>query len=193
MAKNRSTTTPRMLRSIVGIFGCLLGSVMLGGCTPAPPATPTPTSTAIFASEDEALAAATDVFTAYLAAYDSAMADGGRDLATVREYVSDDYFAEVSEPGTIVTNGWHTSGVSTFEVKEVPHFDASNNSANIHLNICRDITGIRVLDMNDHDVTPPDREMRVPLAVSFAVATDDEWNGALRIVDVESWLDADAC
>lgn len=181
-------------RSTAGILVCLLGAAALTGCTPtAPPPTPSPTLTAIFASEDEALAAATDVFAAYLAAYDSAMASGGKDLGQVREYVGNDYFAELSEPGTVVTNGWHTSGVSTFEVRNVAVFARSADTASIELNICRDVSGIRVLDTSDRDVTPPDREARVPLTVSFLSSDLSSPNSELTIVRVESWLDSDAC
>jgi hypothetical protein len=182
-------------RSTAAIAVCLLGAMALTSCaaTSPPIPTPTPTSTAIFASEDEALAAATDVFAAYLAGYDSAMAEGGKDLSIVRDYVGDEYFTELSEPGTIVKNNWHTSGASSFEVKEVATFDQVSDSSTINLNLCRDITGIRVLDSNNRDVTPPDREMRIPLAVSFATTSDVEESDALIIVGVKSWLAPDAC
>ena len=55
-------------------------SLMLGGCVPSAPAaspTPEPSSTPVFASEEEALAAAEEAYAAYLAVIDEIHADGG--------------------------------------------------------------------------------------------------------------------
>ena len=195
MTNDGSRATKRMLRrSAAGTLTCLLGAMALAACTPADPPASTPTPTAIFASEDEALAAATDVFAGYLAAYDSAMAKGGKDLSGVRDYVGEDYFATLSEPGTIVQNNWHTNGVSTFEVVEVAKFSSTDTLTAIDLNICRDVSAIKVIDSNERNVTPADRVSIVPLTVSFTSPSAEASSVKPLIVSkVESWTASGAC
>lgn len=195
MANDGSGPTARMLRrTTAGALACLLGTVALAACTPTDQPVSSPTPTTIFASEDEALAAATDVFAGYLAAYDSAMADGGKDISGLRDYVGDEYLAELSKPGTIVRNNWHTVGVSTFEVVGVSKYRDHDRSAVIDLNICRNLSAIKVVDSGERDVTPPDREVVVPLIVSFTSrGSDPSSSYPLVISKVESWVASDAC
>ena len=60
----------------------VLGAALLAGCLPTdPPVTPPPTSDLepVFASDEEALAAAEEAYGAYLAAADEILSSGGAD------------------------------------------------------------------------------------------------------------------
>jgi hypothetical protein len=178
-------------RSTVGTLACLLGVVALTGCTPSAPPTATPTSTAIFSSEDEALAAATDVYQQYNAAFDQALANGGEDMSGLRDLVTDEHFVELDKPGTIDSNGWHTEGSSSFSVKSVASYEADTESAAISVNLCRDLSNVRVMDSAGLDVTPETWPAVVPLKVSFASSESNP--KSFLVSTVASWSAQDSC
>jgi hypothetical protein len=178
-------------RSTAGILGCLLGASALTGCTPAAPPTPTPTSTAIFSSEDEALAAATDVYQQYNAAFDEAMADGGEDMDGLRGLVTEEHFLELGKPGTIDSNDWHTEGTSTFSVKSVASYTPSKTATDISLKLCRDLSNVRVIDSTGFDVTPDGWSKSVPLIVTFKSSESDP--ESLVVSMIASWSEPKSC
>lgn len=192
MAFERSRTTTRMLRRVVaGSLACLLGAVALAGCAPTDPPVATPTSTSIFASEEEALAAATDVYQQYNAAFDEALAKGGADMSGLRGLVTEAHLAELEKPGTIDTNGWHTEGTSSFEVKSVDSYSPGEAETAIAVNVCRNLSAVQVVDSNGADVTPADWPDFVPLVVTF-VSSDSE-STSLVVSKVDSWLEPEPC
>ena len=178
-------------RSAAGTLTCLLGAMALAACTPADPPASTPTPTAIFASEDEALAAATDVYQQYNAAFDEALSKGGADMTGLRSLATDEHFTELDKPGTIDENGWHTEGASSFEVKSVAWYRPDSGQPQIALNVCRNLASVRVVDSRGIDVTPQDWPEAVPLVVSFVPANGD--SPSLVVSKVDSWLEPDPC
>ena len=67
----------------------------LAGCTQPPPeptSTPSPTPTPVFASDEEALAAAEKVWTAYLDTTDQVAADGGENVDRLKPFLSSEEF-----------------------------------------------------------------------------------------------------
>ncbi|WP_411720999.1 hypothetical protein, partial [Mycetocola sp.] len=138
MVTDRSRTIPRMLRgSTVGTLACLLGAVTLTSCTPAPRPTPTPTSTAIFESEDEALAAATDVYQRYTAAKDKESSNGDASAESLRPLVTQAYFEDLEVVGTLEENGWHTTGSTSFDSVSLVEFTEQDGLATISISLCR--------------------------------------------------------
>ncbi|MBG6240087.1 hypothetical protein IWX78_003078 [Mycetocola sp. CAN_C7] len=186
MANDGSGNTRRMLRQALAVpLGCVLVALVLSGCATTTPPTPTPTDTSIFASEEEALAAATDVYQQYNAAFDEALATGGGDMSALGELTTPEHLEELAEPGMIDENGWHTDGSSSFEIIEVASFESSADGIEISLNLCRDLSAVRILDSSDSDVTPDDWPQLVGLNVRFRESQDA--GTPLVVSKVNSW------
>ncbi|WP_104082117.1 hypothetical protein [Cryobacterium sp. Y11] len=185
-------------------FGVALQFLALGtlsGCmaTPAPPdtspptaeTTPAPTKAApIFASNDEALAAATAAYAAYSTEVDDFFTNGGRDpVAAVGSLVSKRYEPEVlAGLDDFAKSGNVGRGVSTFDtISLVSYSDVLAGHAQVDLYLCSDFSGIRVFDASGTDVTPAGRPERVPLQVGFVsskgepakllIDREDSWSG----------------
>ncbi|HEU4807654.1 MAG TPA: hypothetical protein VFT01_05275, partial [Homoserinimonas sp.] len=72
-------------------------AMLLSGCVPQDPEVvppPEPSTEPVFASDEEALAAATDVYKAYLAMSDLIAQEGGREPERLEPYVSVDLLKE---------------------------------------------------------------------------------------------------
>ncbi|MFU8947177.1 hypothetical protein ACLRGF_10655 [Mycetocola zhadangensis] len=183
-------TQKRMLRRALAVSATLLVVAASVACTtPAPK--PTPTPTAIFASEDEALAAATDTYEKYTAAFDEANSRGGSDMSSLESYVTPEHLADLNQPGRLEENGWHTSGVSTFHVVGLDSVLDDGALVELGLNLCRDISEVRVLSADGTDVTPADRLNVLPLTVHFV--SHETSPERLIVSEIESWLDNPAC
>ena len=63
--------------------------------------------------------------------------------------------------------------------------------ARVSIYLCRDVTGVRVLDSAGSDVTPPNRENRIPSQV-FLVSTS-EGSNTLLVNGVDRWSGANFC
>ncbi len=192
MAFERSREVRQKLqRAAAGTVSCLLGAIALAGCTPSESPIATPTPTAIFASEEEALAAATDVYQRYNAAFDSASSKGSEDMSGMQGLVTDAHLKELGKPGTIDSNGWHTEGSSSFDVKEVASYIPGIAETEIALNVCRYLSEVKVVDAEGIDVTPSDWPDYVPLVISFVSSDSDP--ASLLISKVDSWLEPHSC
>jgi hypothetical protein len=180
-----------MLRGSVAILACLLGCAALTGCSPAATPAPSPTSTAIFASEDEALAAATAVYQQYTAAFDVRSAKGGIPYDALSTYVTPEYLQKLNEPGLLEKNEWHTDGSTTFDTISVVETSESDRSAVLRVRLCRDVSGIRILDSQGEDVTPTTRLKRFPVEVEMVSSAPSA--KMLVISDSGSWTGKDFC
>jgi hypothetical protein len=181
-----------MLRgSTVGILACLLGAAALSGCAAAAPPAPAPTSTAIFASEDEALAAATNVYQQYTAALDIVFAAGGRGDESLSNFVTPEYLVTLSEDGALEKNGWRTTGITSFDNVSVDELVDTGKTATVTLTLCRDVANVRIVDGEGIDVTPESRMERFPVLVTFE--TESGTADALKISESDSWSGENFC
>jgi hypothetical protein len=180
-----------MLRGSVAILACLLGCAALTGCSPAATPAPSPTSTAIFASEDEALAAATAVYQQYTAAKDKESSNGDVSAESLRPLVTPSYFEELQVVGTLEENGWHTAGSTTFDTVSLVDFEERDRLATVRVSLCRDVSAVTILDSNGADVTPATRTDRFPLLIQLISA--EAGSNVLLISDSGSWLEDDFC
>jgi hypothetical protein len=157
-------------RATVPVVAALLLS--LTGCTSAPAeptATPSPTATPVFASDEEALAAAEKAYADYLAMSDMIFRDGGKHperleaVATAAIVESEsEAFAEVER------NGWHAEGESKFDSVKLQSANYPSWSAtSITLYVCSDVSGLDVLDPAGVSVVAQDRPSRQPFQVTF--------------------------
>lgn len=144
---------------------------LLAACGPEPvpaPLPPEPTATAVFASDAEALAAAEEAYAAYLEMSDIVTADGGQGAHRLEPFVDPDYFASTLAAIQIyIERDVHTQGKTEFRVVSLNYFDEFE----LQMEICLDVTDIRILNAEGLDVTPRDRVNVLPITITLAMGT----------------------
>jgi hypothetical protein len=136
----------------------------LPGCAPAPE--PTPAPTAAFASEDEAFAAAEEVYRAYFDALSARVS--GHSEPDPQEFLTS--FALESDIDT--QRSLHELGLSASGEAKMMSFrgtEARVNEPNAEVEgiVCIDVSKFRVVDEGGIDVTPSDRGDVVAQLVEF--------------------------
>ncbi|WP_433584466.1 hypothetical protein [Microbacterium hydrocarbonoxydans] len=157
--------------ALAGISALVLTVGFLSGCTPEPD--PTPTPTAAFASEEEAFAAAEEVYRAYNEALNSQRAGAVEDeedpqdflLGTALEGYLDgkEYLRSVDRSLSGATE------IVAF-VGEEARLD--DDRSEVTATVCLDVSGIRVLDGSGADVTPASREDLLAQQIVMIASTD---------------------
>ena len=161
----------------------------LSGCTESPPLVPpvpAPSDTPVFASDEEALAAAEAAYAKYLEVSDAITADGGgggerlSGLVTVEQLTAAlDRFEKFQATGN------RTQGSTGFDSASLQRWD----DFDLGIYLCLDVSGVRVLDLGGVDVTPADRPNRIPLEIAFQLDND----GGLVLASSDVWGDGDYC
>lgn len=142
----------------------MLAAATLSACTPAPE--PTPTPTAAFASEEEAFAAAEEVYDAYLAA--AALRSDGDINADPDKFLAGAALeADMEAQRGLKEQGLHIVGPSTIAEFKEREAQVSGPIGTIVADVCVDISGSRVYDDSGVDVTPAQRPDRGQVRVEF--------------------------
>ncbi len=179
----------RTLRAALGI--AML--VALTGCVdgdPLPTLPPTPTSTPVFASEEEALAAAEAAYEAYNEMSNTIAAEGGRDPERIEPFVTPNYLpSEVDTYDYYRVNGLHLEGGVRVARLSLQQYLELDGSAEVAVYVCLDVLAARVIDNSGVDVTPRDRDDVIPLEVVFVGVSRDE----LKIDRSDQWSDSSFC
>lgn len=149
----------RTLLTILTLTGTTLALV---GCLPDTPAPspPAPTSSApLFATDEEALAAAEEVYREYLAA-----TDGSPDLDRLAAIATADWLDYERESVDLANEkGLHSVGNTELVSLSIRQRDSDRFEAYA----CVDVSAVRVLDSSGADVTPASRPQQPQLLVSF--------------------------
>jgi hypothetical protein len=177
----------------------LLGVVLLAltACVPdGDPVIPDPlpTSTPIFASDEEALAAAEEAFAAYLEVVDAILADGGIDSDRLATVATEDVVTQDEEGFAETRDLQHRStGATAFDSLTLQQFDgfAADGVGVVTVYVCEDFSGKDVLDAQGQSIVAPDRRTRWPLVVGFDSKSSHE--PELLVSSVEDWTGADFC
>ena len=164
-------------------------AIALAGCSaqqPAPKETAAATDQKpLFATDEEALAAAQSAYAKYLEVSDQIARDGGANPERLEGMLSGgQYQTEVSSFQNYVSKGIHSTGQMTFDSLHI----ANSNSQNLSAYLCLDSSQSRVIDAAGNDVTPSSRQDRWPLLVTF-----ESKNGALLISGSETWTGTNFC
>jgi hypothetical protein len=168
----------------------LISVVSLSGCLPPaldPTPTPQPSSTPVFASEEEAMKAAEAAYREYLAVSDAIAQDGGANPERLAGLVTEEFFAKQLETITgLQSDSLHTTGATTFDSFSAQQYvDDYAGTALLTAYACIDVSGVRVLNEVGADVTPAGRQDRLPLLLDFEasdpmevrVSASDTWDG----------------
>ena len=174
----------------------------LSGCmaTPVPPYTASPVAEAtaagtppVFASNDEALAAATNAYATYLSAGDAAGqigSDSWNDYLSLTTGPERD--GEIKNKEELEENGWRFTGTTSFDSMTVQSFGAlANATSEIKTYVCLDVSQSQKVDTTGQVVSDPDRPTRWPLVVVFH--TPDEISHQLLISESTVWSGSNFC
>ena len=165
-------------------------AIALAGCSvqqPAPKETAAATDQKpLFATDEEALSAAQSAYAKYLEVSDQIARDGGANPERLRGLVSDALYSEqLSAYKELQSSGIHAGGSTAMDHFRIQDFSnlASNDAFTTY--VCLDVSSNPVLDSEGKDVTPSDRQSRIPLSISFIaegsqhliINTSEVWTG----------------
>ncbi|MFD6054049.1 hypothetical protein [Agromyces sp. NPDC060279] len=178
---------PRTRRSLVAAALVLGLAAALAGCDaePAEPPSAPPTSPAppIFASDEEALAAAEDAYAAYAAVDAEISAKGGADRAGLSEVVGPPFLEELnSDYDEMARLGYRATGAVELRSIRLVEYVATADPEIIRAYACIGVGETRIFDSRGTDVTPDDRKADVAVILEFGASEDQ-----VRLVRSEAW------
>ncbi|GAA1058472.1 hypothetical protein GCM10017608_26130 [Agromyces luteolus] len=183
---------PRALPRLaaLAITAAMLGLAACAAQSPEP--TPAPTTDAadapLFATDEEALAAAVAAYEAHLAAT-AGILSGEQPVDAIREVSSREYGEQrVSELTAFLDSGLRASGSIAIDSTSLVETYVEDDGTAVSIYACQDVSGTTLLNADGKDVTPPDRDERVPLVLQFR-----ESSGALKVSGNELWSGDDFC
>ena len=172
----------------------VVAATALAGCAPADatPPTPTPTLEPVFASDEEALAAAIAAHEAHQNASSEISSEGGTEPERIAATVTDEYSALLIEEFVgLQERALRTEGTASFDSASLADYFASDDESEVSVYLCRDIGEVRVIDASGADVTPTARTERTPLLVHLVGSVDDP--AILLISAIEPWSGDSFC
>lgn len=162
----------------------------LAACTEStriPPAEPPAATEPLFASDEEALAAATAAYEEYLAVSNEAASALPFDLSSLEPLVTSEYLLRETESlNRLEEQGWLIAGQSSVEQTRLQQWYVDNEVGHVVvMYACIDVSQARVIDRDGVDVTPIDRSNQVSLEVEFVEGENrvlllnrsDSWSG----------------
>lgn len=185
--------TPRV-SAMLGSAGVL--ALVMSGCSGAPAPVPGPPASAsaapIFASDEEALAAAEAAYERYSAASAMISADGGVEPERIDSTVTSEYAQTLHAEFSALANAeLRITGRTKNDSISLAEWSAVGPSALVTIYLCRDVTDVRVIDSVGADVTPADRESRIPSQAFLVSASESP--SSLIVDGVERWPGVDFC
>jgi hypothetical protein len=171
-----------------------LATLLLAGCGSAPvlPPTPAPTTSApVFASEDEALAAATEAYAAYLEVSDAVSNDGGFEAERYGTVASGQALTDASKSAQqFVDAGAHSIGSTVFVVHKLQAWgDDPEVGTYASLYICDDVSAVDVVGADGHSIVSHNRPAKTPFEVTVMCLSSRE----IYVVSKEVWMGANFC
>ena len=181
-----------------------LSVVLLSGCSaaPAPTVTAPPASASpvprptealgaapVFASNDEALAAATAAFGEYQSMSNTIAHEGGTDPQRIENFAMGTVLeSELGIYKTLSTGGLRLVGDLAFDSLAIQ--SANLESGAVTAYVCLDVVNTDVVDGNGLTVVPPGRPDRYPLQISFI---RDPSSDRLLVEKSDSWSGSNFC
>ncbi|MCU1447557.1 hypothetical protein, partial [Cryobacterium sp.] len=148
----------------------------LAGCAEAATSAPTsspPTPTPVFASDEEALAAATAAYANYLKLSSVVAHDGGADARRMSDVSTGEALeTEIRSLEGMAEAG--TVGVGELSYDKFTMQSAELSSGSLTAYVCLDVSATDVLDISGESVLSDSRVDRLPLEVAFAFDKDDQ-------------------
>lgn len=171
----------------------LAAALLLSGCVQADPvvtADPKPSATPLFASEADALAAATAAYAAYVKVSDEIFMDGGSHPERLKNVaIGEQLRADLNGFAKASSAGVHSTGGTTFESIRLQDYDSSatKGRAVVAVYLCEDVSKVDVMDAQGSSVVSDTRPNRVKYEVQFDDARGE--SSPLRVSHKEPWGD----
>lgn len=184
----RSLTRVSSLLLVAGVAATLAAC---SDTTRIPDPTPEPSAAPLFATDEEALAAAVEVYERYLREADEALIDPDRPLSTLEETASDELVenvlavrANLDEQGLILT-GYRTLENSLFQSSV-----SEDGTTTVTFYVCESVEGTDLLGSDGLSIIEP---TRMPLSEwsPTVVFSDDGSQGI--VTDRELWQGGGIC
>ncbi|WP_175988105.1 hypothetical protein [Microbacterium tenebrionis] len=159
-----------VLRSTTNRFRMLallmLAGATLSACTPAPE--PTPTPTAAFASEEEAFAAAEEVYRAYNDAFNAVDYSDPSTFDQLDEFTSGTYRSEEREG----LSQLHAEGVTRTGAAAIEWFRGATvtSDGTVSARVCKDLSDVDVVDADGTSLVSPTRPDHSAVDVTFTMS-----------------------
>lgn len=156
-----------------------------GGREPMPSPTAAQTDEPIFASDEEALAAAVAAYEAYLDTEQRITQSDDTDSELIRAVTTTEYADELIEQyDSIRQSSLRLEGRGKLDSARLAEHSSDGSVTFVSIYACSDVSGVRVIDQSGSDVTPQ-RADRVPVLIEFErqgdelllVAGSDKWPG----------------
>lgn len=185
-------------RLVAASVAALMTAATLGACTqPTPEPTrsdaPTVKPTPAFASDADALKAATDAYAAYLKMSDNIAHDGGANPERIKPYVTDSWLPrELEGFSKLRSVGRHQTGWTKFSDVKLQAWHETAEQAEIEIYTCSDSSTTEIVDEAGRIVTPPDRQTSVSSVATF-VGTTTTAEIHLELTDYEPWTGQGFC
>ena len=170
----------------------LVAALAATGCAPKPaaPHTPAPTSTPLFASDEEALAAAEEAYAAYLSVTDAIFEGGAEDLSSLESVATGTQLdADTAGFEEVFANGFRSTGSTTFRDVRLQRSAADNQDVQqvVVVYLCEDVSRVDVFDSTGASVVQANRPDTTQYEVTFDVASPSD--AALLVSDKVPWGD----
>ncbi|MCU1584685.1 MAG: hypothetical protein JWM49_1241 [Microbacteriaceae bacterium] len=174
----------------------LVAAMMLSGCVDAMPqvsGSPSPKVTPVFATEEEALAAATEAYAAYQRGLDTAFATYD-DSALPKVASGTALSSAIASVREYRAAGKHGTGITTVDTISLangyPVGTPQGEVSTLQIYLCLDVTNVDVLAANGVSVIPDGSPRRFPLvAILTRPAGAEEW----RVSEEEGWTGVNFC
>jgi hypothetical protein len=179
------------VRTHLLLIVAVLTLAMISACTQPPtPVEPTtdPTATPLFATDDEALAAATEAYAKYQKVSDEILIDGGAHPERLLDVATQDFLdVQIIGYQQAEANGLRSTGGSMVDSTSLQFYDPNSVSGEAVVGIygCADVSRVDVVDASGASVVSPGRPDRSPFEAVFdssseglKLAKEDPWSGS---------------
>lgn len=161
------------LRTVGGLSAGILALGMLAACTPAPEPEPTPTE--LFASDEEAFAAAEETYQAYTDALNKVDTSEPSSFEPILDYATDSFRArELENLSTMHAEGFVLVGAA--KIQDFDGREVSPDRSEVTARVCIDVSEVDVTDAEGQSIISPDRP-----DIQSTVITFVESSGRLKI------------
>ncbi len=167
-------------------------ALALVGCTEStrlPPPEPPAANEPLFASDEEALAAATAAYEEYLAVVDAALADPSATADSLGAVAAGDALREVQNSvSTFADRGWRFDGTRLLTDVELQQAVHNEERVLVVMYVCESVSGVDVLDEQGVSVVEATR----PDLTAFEVALEIS-SARAHVVERVLWSDQRFC
>jgi hypothetical protein len=167
-----------LVRGVVSAAVVVLSVGVLSGCVPEEVE---PTPTPLFATEEEAFAAAEDVYRAYVDALNV-------DREEARAFLAGRALeADIASSARFEERGWKLQGTIRIVAFKAASLTSMAGIAHIEARVCVDSSMTRLIDDEGHDITPTERADVGTLAVEFVARSK------VLLISESNASEVDAC